>query len=126
MKAKRKITYLIPVRTVSEANTRCHWAVRAKRAKEHKHMAAVYTGLTARKGTPTYLPGPKSQFIIRLTRIGRKMDSDNLAGSMKAVRDGIAYWLDIDDGDDRITWRYDQVKPGKDKLGVIVTLQELG
>lgn len=57
------------------------------------------------------------QCAVSLVRIygsrGREMDSDNLAGSMKAVRDGIADALGIDDGDtNRVRWSYSQ-KRGK-------------
>ena len=61
--------------------------------------------------------------VVTLTRIGaRKLDSDNLARSMKAVRDGIADALGIDDGSDRIEWKYAQEKG---KYAVKVTI-ELG
>ena len=36
------------------------------------------------------------------------LDTDNLAGGFKAVRDGIADWLGINDGDKAITWNYTQ------------------
>jgi hypothetical protein len=48
---------------------------------------------------------------ITITRLGpRKLDDDNLASSAKHVRDGIADKLGVDDGDDRLTWRYSQEK----------------
>ena len=51
--------------------------------------------------------------VITITRIGpRKLDSDNLAGSAKHVRDGVADWLGIDDGDERLTWEYAQRSGG--------------
>ena len=36
------------------------------------------------------------------------MDSDNLAISQKGVRDGVADWLGVDDGDQGIQWVYEQ------------------
>jgi hypothetical protein len=46
---------------------------------------------------------------ITLTRIApRRLDSDNLARSLKAVRDGIADAIGVDDGDPRLEWRYAQ------------------
>jgi hypothetical protein len=36
------------------------------------------------------------------------MDGDNSIGSLKAVRDGVADALGIDDGDPRLTWEYRQ------------------
>jgi len=38
----------------------------------------------------------------------RRMDSDGVASALKAVRDGIADALGIDDGNSRITWIYGQ------------------
>jgi hypothetical protein len=50
---------------------------------------------------------------IVLTRIApRKLDTDNLASGFKAVRDGIAEWLGIDDGDSRLDWQYRQRNGG--------------
>lgn len=36
------------------------------------------------------------------------LDDDNLAGSLKAVRDAIAEWLGLDDRDPRVAWKYAQ------------------
>lgn len=88
-------------RLVSEANAREHWATRAKRAKAHRTMAR---GTLRLHHAP--IPAPCR---ITITRIGkRRLDDDNLAGSAKAIRDGVADWLGIDDGDPRLTWRYAQ------------------
>jgi hypothetical protein len=45
-----------------------------------------------------------------MTRLGPSagLDSDNLAGALKAVRDGVADWLGIDDRDPRVAWVCDQ------------------
>lgn len=46
---------------------------------------------------------------VKLTRRGlRAMDSDGLAISFKAIRDGIADRLGINDNDERVTWVYSQ------------------
>jgi hypothetical protein len=45
------------------------------------------------------------------------MDSDNLAGAFKALRDAVAALLDVDDGTDRIRWHYRQ-KPGPHAVAV--------
>lgn len=93
-------------RLVSEANAREHWATRAKRARGHRTMARGTLRLHADP-----LPPPCR---ITITRIGkRRLDDDNLSGSAKAIRDGVADWLRIDDGDERLTWRYRQ-EIGKD------------
>lgn len=52
----------------------------------------------------------KGRLAVSLVRYGsRELDSDNLAGSFKQVRDLIAEWIGIDDGDKRISWHYGQV-----------------
>ncbi len=46
--------------------------------------------------------------VCTLTRIGRKLDDDNLASAFKAVRDQVAAELGVDDGSDAVAWRYAQ------------------
>lgn len=101
----------LPIRIVSEANRREHFRVVAKRKKQHRHLASFR--LHEAIG-PVWIDPPPSA-VITLTRIGpRTLDDDNLASGFKACRDGVADWLGIDDGDKRLTWRYDQRK-GKPK-----------
>lgn len=95
--------YEIPVRLVSGANLREHWAVKSKRSRLHRADAAICTR-AALTGGFLHLPA-----TITIERVGkRKLDSDNLAISAKAVRDGIADALGIDDGDPRLDWQYRQ------------------
>lgn len=95
------MTIKIPLRIESVANRREHWSKRAKRAKAHREGVQWHLG-TAR---------PRLPVVVTLTRIApRVLDSDNLASGFKAVRDGIADWLRIDDGDERIGWLYRQRK----------------
>ena len=49
--------------------------------------------------------------ILRITLISfraRRLDSDNLAGGFKPLRDAIARWLGVDDSDSVIEWAYGQ------------------
>lgn len=98
------ISFHIPIQTVSEANSRGHWAKRAKRAKLQRGAAIVIARTTA---SPSEVRLP---CIVRLTRIGpRQLDTDNLQSALKATRDGIADWLGIDDGcNDLVRWEYAQ------------------
>lgn len=117
------ITFTIPVRAVSEANAHQHWRARQKRAKAQREAARFIAGAELQIAVPrrsVFAYGPTC-FSITLTRIApRKLDSDNLAGSMKHVRDGIADALGVDDGDERIEWRVEQRKgrPGEYAVGV--------
>lgn len=92
--------------TVSEANQRGHWSKGAGRA--HEQRAAAFQALFHERDGGMW---PQSQAIIILTRFGpRALDSDNLARGLKAVRDGVADWLERDDGDEGLMWLYQQHK----------------
>lgn len=94
----------IPVRLVSEANMREHWAQRHKRKK--LQQSATQWTLKGKKP-------PKPPMDVFLTRVApRFMDTDNLVGSFKHCQDAIAAWLGLDDGDKRIVWHYGQKKGG--------------
>jgi len=61
---------------------------------------------------------------ITLTRIApRALDSDNLASGLKAVRDGVADALGVDDGTSRIEWRYAQERGKPGEYAVRVAIQ---
>jgi hypothetical protein len=101
------ISIRIPLVTVSEANARGHWSLKAKRAKKQRSVTALT--LKAFYRTP-----PEPPLVITITRIApRNLDDDNLASAEKAVRDGVADWLCQNDGDPRLTWRYAQERPEK-------------
>jgi len=91
-----------PARLSGSQNAREHHHARARRVKAERGNALLMCRTKLRQ--PALWP-----VVIRLTRIGpRKLDSDNVQGSLKAVRDGVADWLGLDDGDERITWLYAQ------------------
>lgn len=91
-----------PIRVVSEANAHEHWRARQKRAKQQRGLLPVL--LRAKLSPP-----PAAPLVVELTRIApRDLDSDNLAGSFKHVRDGIADWLGINDRSPLVTWSYAQ------------------
>ena len=97
------------MRLVSEANARGHWAGGHARAKAQK---AQVLGEWLRVMRPVVSP----PCTVTITRIApRRMDCDNLQRAAKAVRDAAAeHIVQADDGDERITWDYKQVK-GKAK-----------
>jgi hypothetical protein len=50
---------------------------------------------------------------VVLTRVApRKLDGDNLQSGFKAVRDGVADWLGVDDGNGLVDWQYAQRSAG--------------
>jgi hypothetical protein len=122
-----KIEAKVPVKLVNALNQREHWAPKAKRAKDQRRAArnalsdqmpvwVVATSLAIRKDPP---------ITITITRRGgRSMDDDGLTASAKHVRDGIADWLGIDDGDQRLTWvvRQDKAPRGQHWVDIEVTV----
>ena len=105
----------IPIKTVSVANKSEHWAKRAKRTKLHRQTAAAMLRSYGMPGDIWRTSFP-IRWTITLIRIGgRRLDDDNLRAALKACRDGVADWLGIDDGDNRLVWQYGQ-EPKKRKL----------
>lgn len=96
----------IPLKVISEANCREHFRVKAKRVKAQRGIVAAHccTELWGR---------PKPSRVV-FTRVeSRDLDSDNLAGAFKAVRDEVAKCLNFDDRDKAVTWEYEQRRPEK-------------
>lgn len=91
------------LKLVSEANARDHWRVKADRVKRQRNV--TLTCLQAVHGRSKFVV----PLVVTITRRGkRRLDSDNLQSSAKAVRDGVADWLGIDDGHEGVEWRYVQ------------------
>lgn len=87
-------------------------------AKAKKQRAMAYMVLRARIGSP-----PAAPLTVVITRIGpRELDSDNVVGSAKHVRDGIADWLGVNDRSKLLTWQYEQQKAGKGVYGVRIRI----
>jgi hypothetical protein len=96
-----RVIVTIPVRIESSLNLREHWRTRANRNTSHR--AAAWFAMKAAGRLKV------DRATITLTRIApRELDDDNLAGGFKSVRDGVADWLGIDDGDKGLTWVYAQ------------------
>lgn len=106
--AEREALVLLPVRVVSEANQREHWAAKYRRKRDQQ------TAVRRRFDTiPERFDHWTPPFEIKLTRLGgRSLDTDNLAGAFKHVRDELARVLGINDGNGlHATWSYAQ-SPG--------------
>jgi hypothetical protein len=118
------ISTFVPVETRSEANVREHWAERARRAKRQRDAAMVILRcVLAKDAAGAEIKKPAGKLVVRLVRAGaRRLDSDNLARALKAVRDGVADALGRDDGDPAIKWEYDQVANCGREHGVQVTI----
>lgn len=110
------LTINLPLATVSEANKREHWGKTYNRRK--KQRSDTYYACRSESKPP------QPPLTVKLTRISpRRLDEgDNLPMSMKAVRDGIADWLGIDDGSDKIKWLYGQKKGVPKERAVLIEI----
>jgi hypothetical protein len=82
-----------------------HWGKLAGLAKTQRTLAAVSTSNQIVSGKIS----SGGKYIVNLIRSGkRKLDDDNLVGSLKHIRDGIADALGVNDGSNNIKFRYDQ------------------
>lgn len=96
----------------SEANAREVWQARADRTRRQREATgAALAGIHA----------PRLPCRVVVTRCApRALDTDNLTGSAKHVRDAVAQWLGVDDASPRIEWIVRQEPPGPDGAGVRV------
>ena len=95
--------FKLPIKIESNANLREHWAVKMKRSKMQRMAAAYAVAFQHDWGMPD------GRFTVKLVRVGRRLlDDDNLSGGFKAVRDGVADALGMNDNDPRVTWEYAQ------------------
>lgn len=97
------VSFVLPIRIVSEANQREHWAVRNKRKRAQQE--AVHLAWPMPRSWRISLP-----CNVKLTRMGpKRLDPDNLAGGFKHVQDAVAAELGVDDGDPGVHWVYEQL-----------------
>ena len=87
--------------TVSEANTHSVWQARWRRSKAQREI--IFYALHP------YRPPPLPLRVV-LSRLAPRshLDTDNLAGALKAVRDEVARWLGVDDGSPAVRWECEQ------------------
>ncbi len=89
------------LRLVSEANAHQHWRVRSARAKAQRTAVTLVL-----RGTVAAQMMHVAPLVVTITRVAPSsgLDSDNLVGSGKHVRDAIAGVLGIDDRSPLVTW----------------------
>ena len=92
------------MKIVSVANLRMHWAAKAKLTRDQRTRTRMSLAAVAQSFGVEVLP-----VTVVLTRIApRRLDGDNLQSGFKAVRDGVADWLGVDDGNSLVDWQYVQ------------------
>lgn len=95
------VTIHIPeLRLPSLLNVRWHrWKVGAVKREQRTAARRALEGIVI----------PPAPLVVTMTRHGpKKLDDDNLQGACKAIRDGIADSIGVDDGSDIYTWVYKQ------------------
>lgn len=92
-----------PCDVPSTANMRLHWAKKAQIIKKQRSKTLMFCR--------AYAPRLQPPLAITLVRCAPRpiRDGDNLHYAFKAIRDGVADFLGIDDKDTPLlTWRYAQ------------------
>jgi hypothetical protein len=98
--SKDRVTFRAPIKLESLANSRLHWA---RKARIVAGQRAVVKLILAGEDLPA-LPA-----TVTLTRVGkRKVDDDNLAYLFKGTRDEVAAAMGVDDGSPLYRWEYRQ------------------
>lgn len=98
-------------------NVPMHWRKKARIVKALRSNAAAILFFASKY--PPMLP-----CIIYLTRIAPSngLDGDNLQGALKPVRDGVADYLQVDDGSPLVTWEYAQERGPKGEYAVRIEI----
>jgi hypothetical protein len=118
-RAQKALTFRVAVRPASDANSREHWSVRAKRHAKERN--AIHWASIAALG-PDWPKRVEFPVRVTFTRTSQRLlDDDNLVSSGKSSRDEIAKMLGITDGpkDPRATWAYAQ-RQGDPGLEVLI------
>lgn len=128
----------VPVKTVSEANARGHWARRHERVRAQRSaVKLVWHAAPWRERAHIELD---AGLVVTITRVApRALDEgDNVASSVKACRDELAVLLGLplvprgrsrrtldiaDDRDPRVTWRVEQRKGEPGEYAVEVRIE---
>jgi hypothetical protein len=106
MGAAWSVTLRPACRVISESNSRGHWSIAYGRARDQK-QAVLAAWWWSPLGTGCF---SSTLFPVRVTLIhfGVRLDDDNLSRAFKAVRDEVARLMGVDDGDERVEWRYER------------------
>lgn len=108
---------VLPIKTVGGMNAREHHFVRAARVKKERNAACLWVKCVMRWHS---LP-----CRVTLTRLSAgTLDFDNLVGSQKGVRDGVADALGVTDNHPGIEWRYAQERCHRGSYGVMIEITE--
>lgn len=115
------LNVLFPMALPSLANARMHHMQRASLMRRQRIQAWSELRAAAGGGVKVL----KAPITVTLTRVApRRLDDDNLTGAFKAVRDGVADWLGVDDGDPCLRWVTTQRAGMPRQQAVEVTIED--
>ena len=119
-----KLTTTIDVQLGRGQNMREHYRVRANRVKAERE--ATFRALTSYYADGYVMPDVLIENETQGARITLHrpwarvpLDSDNLSGAFKGVRDEVAAFLGVDDRSERLHWIYTQSKQPKGTLPTV-------
>lgn len=118
----------IPIRTRLGLNSREHWRARSARVKKEREQVglALLTVNKQLRAAYDLLHKGDTALAIGMKRISPgTLDDDNLVGSLKGIRDAVAFALGIDDRDKRVAWIYEQGKGAPKEYAVRVRIERL-
>lgn len=109
------------LRLANTLNTRQHWRKKAAASKAQRLL--TYCHLREHSA-------PSGPVMVTIVRVApRSLDSDNLAGACKSVRDGVADWLGVDDGvaerKGDVVWQVAHRKGGVGEYGVEIRVEAI-
>jgi len=123
---KTVVRFILAVRIRSEANLSGHWRAKAARVKSQRSLTRTMTSQKLRELglRPANLLAGDGCLVV-LTRIApRSLDDDNLARSLKAIRDGVADAFKTDDGiKSKLKWGYTQEKGRPKQYAVRIQIE---
>ncbi len=109
---RQSVFVVVPLRLKNPLNNREHWRKVSARGADEKGLTRMMLGRR---------PVPPLPLTITIVRVGpRKLDSDGLAASAKHVRDAVASWIGVDDGDERLGWVYTQQQSSDHAVHIVV------
>ncbi len=117
----------LPLKTTNPLNgSHGHWSVASKARKlQRASVGAVTRARMAARGMRPWEPETRERAWVTLTRIAPSsgLDDDNLRAALKAVRDGVADAMGINDRDPRVLWIYDQRREKPREYAVEILIQ---
>lgn len=103
------IIFELPVRVESLQNLREHWQAEAARKKRER--GGTLRRMREMVGSVRLCSTVRAPLVVTLVRLGpRALDYSNMVGGCKHFQDGVADWLEIDDGSPLLEWVYLQEK----------------